>query len=121
MSKKENKRDVAVFSNMLKDLMNEPLDSPLTTLDRDLQHFIYGRIAVLIKHNQGQPFGSLKDVGVVVGAALADVSKEFVRGKAEDDQVKEIFDKVLEGVVEGFKVRTPDFARKEAENDSQLS
>lgn len=107
MDKKDKKRDVAVFSNMLKDLMNEPLENPMTTLDRDLQHFMYGRVATLIKHNENQPIGSLNDIGAVAGAALADVCKEFVRGKVEDDKVSDIFDKIKDSMIQGFDLRTP--------------
>jgi hypothetical protein len=107
MEKKDKKRDIAVFSNMLKDLMNSPMEQALTTLDRDLQHFIYGRVAVLIKHNDDKPIGSIDDIGVVTGAALADVCKEFMRGKVDDSKIEETFQKIKEGMIRGFDIRTP--------------
>ena len=66
MDKKEKKRDVAVFANMMKDLMQNPEGDNLVTLDRDLQHFLYGRLSLLVKHNDGQPVGSIADIGAVV-------------------------------------------------------
>jgi hypothetical protein len=115
MDKKERKRDIAVFSNMLKDLMNEPLENPMTTLDRDLQHFMYGRVATLIKHNENQPIGSLNDIGAVAGAALADVCKEFVRNKVEDDKVEEIFGKIKDSMAQGFDLRSPVIEKSQEE------
>jgi hypothetical protein len=107
MDKKEMKRDVAVFANMLKELMNSPLEDPLTTLDRDLQHFIYGRVAVLVKHNENKAVGSLADVGTVAGAAIADVIKEFTRNRVESDKMSEAFATVRENILVGFDARTP--------------
>lgn len=107
MDKKEKKRDIAVFANMLKDLMNEPLDDPLTTLDRDVQHFIYGRVATLVKHNEGQAVGSLADIGTVVGAALADVVKEFTKGRLDDEKLQVAFNNVRENFLRGFDIRSP--------------
>jgi hypothetical protein len=113
MDKKEKKRDIAVFSNMLKDLMNEPLDDPLTTLDRDVQHFIYGRVATLVKHNEGKAVGSLSDIGTVVGAALADVVKEFTKGRLDDEKLQTAFGNVRESFLRGFDIRTPKAEPKE--------
>jgi hypothetical protein len=109
MDKKEQKRDVAVFSNMLKEMMNKPMDDKLVTLDRDLQHFIYGRIATLVKHNNGQPIGSISDISTIVGAALADVLKEFVRGRADDEKISELFDKAQSDLLRGFEIRRPKY------------
>lgn len=106
MDKKDKKRDVAVFANMMKDLMNEPLDNVLTTLDRDIQHFIYGRISVLVKHNDGKPLGSLADMGAVVGAATADVIKEIVRQLDGEKQVQAL-STVRENLLKGFDIRSP--------------
>lgn len=107
MDKKERKRDVAVFANMMKDLMNDPLEDNLTTLDRDIQHFIYGRVAVLVKHNENKPVGSVGDIGAVVGAALADVLKEFVKGKLTEEQIVASFANCRENFLRGFDTRTP--------------
>ena len=117
MEKKDKKRDIAVFSNMLKELMNDPLDQSLTTLDRDLQHFIYGRVAVLIKHNDDKPIGSIDDIGVVTGAALADVCKEFIRGKVDDAKIEETFQKIKDGMIRGFDLRTPKVQVAEAQEE----
>ena len=108
MDKKEKKRDVAVFANMMKELMQNPEGDNLATLDRDLQHFLYGRIALLVKHNEGQPVGSIADIGAVVGAALADVTKEFVRGRTmEPEKVDELFTRAGENMLMGFGARRP--------------
>lgn len=115
MDKKEMKRDVAVFANMLKELMNDPLDDPLTTLDRDLQHFIYGRIAVMVKHNDNKAIGSLADIGTVVGAALADVVKEFTKNKLDDEKLQIAFNNVKENFARGFDIRTPKIEPKQEE------
>ena len=108
MDKKEKKRDVAVFANMLKELMQSPEGDNLATLDRDLQHFLYGRIALLVKHNEGQPVGSIADIGAVVGAALADVTKEFVKGRnMEVEKIDELFTRAGENMLLGFGARRP--------------
>ena len=109
MDKKDKKRDVAVFANMLKDVMNEPLGDNLTTLDRDLQHFLYGRVAVLVRHNNNQAIGSVVDIGAVVGAAFADVMKEFVKGKLSEEQIYNAFVNAKEGLISGFDARMPTF------------
>ena len=113
--KKEMKRDVATFAHMLKEMMQEPMDDVLVTLDRDLQHFIYGRVAVLVKHNNNQAVGSLSDIGAVVGAAAADVIKEFVRNKLDDEKLQEAFSTVRENILRGFDARTPVVEKKESE------
>lgn len=108
MDKKEKKRDVAVFANMMKELMQQPEGDNLVTLDRDLQHFLYGRLSLLVKHNNGQPVGSIADIGAVVGAALADVTKEFVRGRnLEVEKVDELFTRAGENMLLGFSARRP--------------
>lgn len=108
MDKKEKKRDVAVFANMMKELMQNPEGDNLATLDRDLQHFLYGRIALLVKHNEGQPVGSIADIGAVVGAALADVTKEFVKGRnMEVEKIDELFTRAGENMLLGFGARRP--------------
>jgi hypothetical protein len=113
IDKKERKRDVAVFANMLKDIMNDPTQDPLVTLDRDLQHFIYGRVAVLVKHNENKAIGGVGDMGAVVGAAFADVLKEFVKNKLDEEQVQRAFDNAREHLLRGFDVRAPKFEIKE--------
>lgn len=110
MDKKEKKRDVAVFANMLKDLMQAPESDNLVTLDRDLQHFIYGRLALMVKHNNNEPVGSIADIGAVVGAALADVTKEFVKGRDLDqDKINELFTRAGENMLLGFNSRRPQY------------
>lgn len=106
MDKKEKKRDIASFATNLKDLMNTPLDVPLNTYDRDLQHFIYGRIALLIKHNEGEPIGSLSDVGALTGAALSSVISAFIQTGSDND-FDEIFSNVRENLIRGFDARIP--------------
>jgi len=107
MDKKEAKRDIASFSTNLKNLMNKPLDNPLATLDRDIQHFIYGRISLLIKHNDEEPVGSLNDVGSVVGAALCNVISAFCQNRIESDEIDKIFSSVRESILYGFDARIP--------------
>ncbi len=125
MDKKEKKRDVAVFANMMKDLMQNPEGDNLVTLDRDLQHFLYGRLSLLVKHNDGQPVGSIADIGAVVGAALADVTKEFVKGRnMEVDKIDEIFTRAGENMLLGFSARRPKFDIKveaPAETETEAS
>lgn len=108
MDKKEKKRDVATFANMLKELMQTQEGDLLQTLDRDLQHFLYGRIALLVKHNDGQPIGSIADISAVVGASLADITKEFVRGRnVEPEKLTELFDNAQANLGAGFQARRP--------------
>lgn len=118
MDKKEKKRDVATFASMMKDLMQDPLDDPLTTLDRDIQYFIYGRVATLVKHNEGKPLGSVGDIGTVVGAALSDVMKEFVRDKVDNEKIAQVFSSVRQNLLIGFDARAPKIEKKE-ENAQQ--
>ena len=105
MDKKEKKRDISSFAHNLKELMNEPLENPLATLDRDLQHFLYGRIAILIKHNEGQPIGSLPDVGTVVGAALGSVVSAFCQNRAEADELDTLTKSIKSCIDYGFDTR----------------
>jgi hypothetical protein len=105
-ARQEKRKDVAVFADMMKTMMNDPLQDPMSTLDRDLQHFLYGRIAVLVKHNNGQPIGSIADVGSVLGAALASVIGEFTRGRVDDEKFK-AFATARENMIQGFDIRTP--------------
>lgn len=118
MDKKEKKRDISVFSNMMKDLMNDPYDDVLVTLDRDIQHFIYGRVATLVKHNDGQPIGSIADISTVVGAAFGDVLKEFIRGRADDTKTNQIVEIARANLVKGFDARAP---RVEITEDTEQS
>jgi hypothetical protein len=107
MDKKEIKRDVATFAHMLKELMNDPTPDVLVTLDRDIQHFIYGRTAVLVKHNKGEPIGSVADIAAVVGAAFADVLKEFTRGRVNEDDLDKLVQTARANLVSGFEARAP--------------
>lgn len=105
MDKKEKKRDISSFAHNLKELMNDPLDNPLATLDRDLQHFLYGRIAILIKHNEGQPIGSLPDVGTVVGAALGSVVAAFCHNRTDNEELSKLTESIKSCVDYGFDAR----------------
>lgn len=108
MDKQEKKRDVAVFANMMKDLMNEPLDDTLVTLDRDLQHFLYGRIAVMVKHNEGQPIGSVADLGAVVGSAFANILGEFLKDRiSKSEDLQELVLSARENLIQGFQASAP--------------
>jgi hypothetical protein len=108
IDKQEKKRDVAVFANMLKDLMNDSLDDNLVTLDRDLQHFLYGRVAVMVKHNEGQPIGSVADLGAVVGGAFATVLGEFISSRVQTvDALQTLVVSAKENMVQGFEMRAP--------------
>lgn len=116
MDKKEKKRDVAVFANMLKDLMNKPFDDVLLTLDRDIQHFIYGRVALLVKHNGNQPIGNVADISAVVGAAFGDILKEFLKGSGADSvQLDALVQTARANLLEGFEARAPKPAPKQEE------
>lgn len=108
IDKQEKKRDVAVFANMLKEMMNEPESDNLVTLDRDLQHFLYGRVAVLVKHNDGQPIGSVADMGAVVGAAFASILGEFLKNRVDNaEDLQKLVITARDNMVEGFQTRAP--------------
>jgi hypothetical protein len=76
-------------------------------LDRDIQHFIYGRTAVLVKHNEGKPIGSVADIAAVVGAAFADVLKEFTRGRVNGAELDTIVQTARANLISGFEARAP--------------
>ena len=118
IDKKERKRDVAVFANMLKDIMNEEVNDPLVMLDRDLQHFIYGRVAVLVKHQEGQPIGSIADISTVVGAAFSEVLKEFTRGRVDDAEMEKVVMTARENLMRGFEARVPKFEQADVPTES---
>lgn len=107
MDRKDMKRDVATFAHMLKELMNDPTPDVLVTLDRDIQHFIFGRTAVLVKHNDGKPIGTVADISAVVGAAFADVLKEFTKGRATDSELDQIVQTARANLLSGFEARAP--------------
>jgi hypothetical protein len=107
MDRKEKKRDVAHFANMLKELMNDPTPDVLVTLDRDIQHFIYGRTAVLVKHNEGKPIGSVADIAAVVGAAFAEVLNEFTKGRVDPVELDKLVQTARSNLVSGFEARAP--------------
>lgn len=107
MDKKAQKRDIAAFSHMMKELMNTSLDDKLVTLDRDIQHFIYGRVATLVKHNDNKPIGSISDISCVVGAALADVLNEFTRNRSTPEKQLELFANAKAELMRGFEARSP--------------
>lgn len=121
MDKKEKKRDIASFATNLKDLMNSPLDDPMQTFDRDVQHFIYGRIALLIKHNDGNAIGSLNDVGAMTGAALSSVLSAFTQN-GTDNSIEEVFSNVRESLIFGFNARIPNIdPETETSSEEELS
>lgn len=113
IDKQEKKRDVAVFANMLKELMNDSLDDNLVTLDRDLQHFLYGRVAVLVKHNEGQPIGSVADLGAVIGAAFATILGEFISSRVQTaEDLQKLVLSAKENMLQGFEMRAPVLQQK---------
>lgn len=114
MDRKEMKRDVATFSHMLKELMNDPTPDVLVTLDRDIQHFIYGRTAVLVKHNEGKPIGTIADISAVVGAAFADVLKEFTKGRVSEEELDKVVQTARANLLSGFEARAPRPEAKES-------
>jgi hypothetical protein len=106
--KKEMKRDVAVFANMLKEMMQDPMDDVLITLDRDLQHFIYGRVATMVKHNDGQPIGSVGDLGAIVGGAFASILAEFLKDRVNSSEdLQRLVLTAKENMIQGFESRAP--------------
>ncbi len=119
MDKKEKKRDVAVFANMMKDIMNDNLNDPLVMLDRDIQHFIYGRVAVLVKHQEGKPIGSVADISTVVGAAFAEVLKEFTRGRVNEEDVEKVVLTARANLLSGFEARAPKVVKEEAPAETE--
>lgn len=121
MDKKEKKRDVAVFANMLKEMMNDDsLNDNLITLDRDLQHFIYGRVAVLVKHNEGQPIGSVGDLGAIVGGAFATILGEFLGNRVTDPvELQKLVLTAKENMVQGFESRAPVLKAEETRPETE--
>jgi predicted membrane chloride channel (bestrophin family) len=107
MDKKAKKKDVAVFANMLKELMNDPMDEVLVTLDRDIQHFVYGRVATLVKHNEGKPIGTVADISAVMGAAFGDVLKEFLREQNDPEKLDQLIQTARANLLQGFEARAP--------------
>lgn len=102
------KKDVAVFANMLKEMMQSPTDDVLVTLDRDLQHFIYGRVAILVKHNDGKPLGSVADIAAVVGSAFGSVLQEFLQDHVNNSaDLEKLVLTANDNLVEGFRARAP--------------
>jgi hypothetical protein len=112
MDRKEKKRDIAVFVNMLKEVMNDPLSDVLQTLDRDIRYFIYGRIATLVKHNDSKPIGSIADIGAVVGVAVADVVSSII-GDTTGIERDKMVNTVRHNFLMGFDSRLPPFVQTE--------
>lgn len=104
MDRKEKKRDIATFAHHMKELMNKPLDNVLATLDRDIRHFVYGRIAVLVKHNDEKPIGSIADIGAVVGVAFGDVVSSII-GDASNETRIQMIETVRHNFLKGFDSR----------------
>lgn len=105
MDKKEKKRDISTFAHMMKDIMNRPGTDSLDELERDLQHFLFGRISVLVKHNDGQPIGTLGDVSAIIGAATADLIRAFCGDKLDKEQVDSFLKGSLANMVIGYQAR----------------
>jgi hypothetical protein len=105
MDRKEKKKDIAVFANVLKDLMNDPLDDILQTLDRDIQHFIYGRISTLVKHNDNRPIGSIADLSAVTGVAFANVINAIIGHDVPEENLQVIVETVRKNFLNGFDSR----------------
>lgn len=118
MDRKEKKRDIATFAHHMKELMNAPLENVLATLDRDIRHFVYGRIAVLVKHNNEKPIGSIADIGAVVGVAFSDVVSSII-GDASDETRNQMIETVRHNFLKGFDSRfnTVDSNDKEIYNE----
>lgn len=104
MDRKEKKRDISTFVSMMKDIMNKPANDPLEALERDLQHFLYGRVSVLVKHNDGKPIGTLGDVSAIMGSSAAEVIRAFCGDKIEQPKLNEFLNGSLANLVEGFKI-----------------
>ena len=120
MDKKEEKRDIAVFANMLKELMQKPEEDILVTLDRDLQHFIFGRVALLVKHNNGQPIGSVPDISAVVGGAYASVLGEFIGNRINSvEDLQKLVISARENMIDAFQNRAPVIKKEEPQPESE--
>ena len=84
--KKERKRDIAGFATGLKDLMNAPLANSIGTFIRDGTYFLYGRLGILIKHNDNNPIGSIADIGFAIGVITYNLVDTFTRGLTPDQR-----------------------------------
>jgi hypothetical protein len=103
-------------------MMNEPESDLLVTLDRDLQHFIFGRIAVLVKHNDGQPIGSVGDLGAIVGGAFAAVLGEFLDGRVSNaEDLQKLVISARENMVEAFQNRAPVLKAPQADQGGDIT
>lgn len=103
MDRKERKRDIATFCSLMKDIMNKPASTPLEALERDLQHFLYGRVSVLVKHNEGQPIGTLGDISSIMGSTTAEIIRAFCGDKIEPAKVDEFLQGSLANMIEGYR------------------
>lgn len=103
MDRKERKRDIATFCSLMKDIMNKPSSTPLEALERDLQHFLYGRVSVLVKHNEGQPIGTLGDISSIMGSTTAEIIQAFCGDKIDSEKIKEFLQGSLANMIEGYK------------------
>lgn len=103
MDRKERKRDISTFVSLMKDIMNKPANSPLEALERDLQHFLYGRVSVLVKHNEGKPIGTLGDISSIMGSSTAEIIRAFCGDKIEPAKVEEFLQGSLANMIEGYR------------------
>lgn len=121
MDKKEAKRDVAMFVHNLKDLMNDPLDSPLATFDRDLQNFIYGRMAILYKHNADVQVPSLVDFSGAVGAAYGAVVIAFCENQISKEEFDNLNKSIREVIMNGYDYRINNHSPSSTSTESSES
>lgn len=106
---KDQKKDVAVFLHHIKEMMNNTLEHPQITLNRDLQNFLYGRIAMLSKH-YGKPIGSIPDIAAVVGVSMVELMKEFTCDfSGSPEELKTYYEAARHAMIEGYDHFTPVF------------
>lgn len=103
--RKEKKKEVAQLATMMKDLMNSDDLGILESLDRELQNFLYGRISLLVRHNEGQPIGSLGDIGAVVGSALFAVISEFTKSVTDPEELANMHNLSKQGFITAYEHR----------------
>lgn len=105
INRKEKKKEIAQFATMMKDLMGKDDLGVLETLDRDLQNFMYSRIGLLVRHNDGQPIGSLGDIGAVVGSALFAVVSEFTKTVEDSEELASMHQLTQQGFMSAYEHR----------------
>lgn len=105
INRKEKKKEIAQFATMMKDLMNQDDLGVLETLDRDLQNFLYSRISLLVRHNDGKPIGSLGDIGAVVGSSLFAVVSEFTKSVEDAEELSNMLLLTQQGFTSAYEHR----------------